>query len=95
MRLLILVGLVLLTGLSATQPAEAADRPNILFCFADDWGWPHAGAFGDPVVKTPAFDRLAREGVLFDHAHRSAGQVRRVSVYRCLSRVTPEGVART
>ena len=33
-------------------------RPNILFCFADDWGWPHAGAYGDKVVKTPAFDRL-------------------------------------
>ena len=39
-------------------------RPNILFAFADDWGWPHAGAYGDPVVKTPAFDRIAREGVL-------------------------------
>ena len=26
-------------------------RPNILFCIADDWGWPHAGAYGDKVVK--------------------------------------------
>lgn len=48
--------------------ARAAERPNVLFCIADDWGWPHAGAYGDPVVKTPAFDRLAREGVLFEHA---------------------------
>ncbi len=48
------------------------DRPNILFCIADDWGWPHAGAYGDPVVKTPAFDRLAQEGVLFDHAFVSS-----------------------
>jgi arylsulfatase A-like enzyme len=44
-------------------------QPNILFCMADDWGWPHAGAYGDPVVKTPAFDRLAAEGVLFEHAY--------------------------
>ena len=51
---------------------ESAKRPNILFCFADDWGWPHAGAYGDPVVKTPAFDRLAKEGVLFEHAYISS-----------------------
>ncbi len=46
--------------------------PNILFCIADDWGWPHAGVFGDPVVKTPSFDRLASEGVLFEHAFVSS-----------------------
>ena len=51
---------------------DSANRPNILFCFADDWGWPHAGAYGDPVVKTPAFDRLAKEGVLFQHAYISS-----------------------
>lgn len=48
--------------------AFGADRPNILLCIADDWGWPHAGAYGDEVVHTPTFDRLAREGVVFDHA---------------------------
>jgi arylsulfatase A-like enzyme len=47
-------------------------RPNILFAIADDWGWPHAGAYGDPVVRTPAFDRLSREGVLFRHAYVSS-----------------------
>jgi len=49
-----------------------AGRPNILFCIADDWGWPHAGAYGDAVVKTPAFDRIAGEGVLFRNAFVSA-----------------------
>ncbi|MEM7205215.1 MAG: sulfatase-like hydrolase/transferase [Planctomycetota bacterium] len=48
-------------------------RPNILFCIADDWGWPHASAYGDPVVRTPAFDRIAREGVLFRHASPKTG----------------------
>ena len=47
-------------------------QPNILFCIADDWGWPHAGAYGDAVVKTPTFDRLAKEGVLFEHAYVSS-----------------------
>jgi len=45
-------------------------RPNIIFCIADDWGWPHAGAYqNDTVVQTPAFDRIAREGVLFHNAY--------------------------
>ena len=51
---------------------SATTRPNILYCLADDWGFPHAGAYGDRVVKTPVFDRVAREGVLFTHAF-SAG----------------------
>lgn len=51
---------------------EVAKRPNILFCLADDWGWPHAGMYGDQVVETPAFDRLAKEGVLFTHTYVSA-----------------------
>ncbi len=50
------------------HPTSLADKPNILFCIADDWGWPHAGAYRDPIIKTPAFDRIAREGILFEHA---------------------------
>ena len=46
----------------------AAERPNILFAIADDWGL-HAGAYGTPWVKTPAFDRIAREGLLFRNAY--------------------------
>lgn len=52
--------------------ASADDRPNIVLAIADDWGWPHASAYGDPVVKTPTFDRLAKEGVLFNHAYVSS-----------------------
>jgi arylsulfatase A-like enzyme len=47
-------------------------RPNILFCLADDWSWPHAGIAADKVVKTPTFDRVAREGVLFENVFVSA-----------------------
>src|ERR1041384_3251300 len=43
------------------------ERPNILFALADDWSWPHAGVYGDKVVKVPNFDRLAGEGMLFTH----------------------------
>ena len=47
-------------------------RPNILFALADDWGWPFASIAGDPVVKTPVFDRVSRAGVLFTNAFVSA-----------------------
>jgi N-sulfoglucosamine sulfohydrolase len=55
-----------------TAPLTAAEpkpdpRPNILFAIADDWSWPHAGVYGDRVVQTPTFDRVAGEGVLFSH----------------------------
>lgn len=48
--------------------ATAQERPNILFCISDDQSYAHTGANGDPVVKTPAFDRIAREGLRFVHA---------------------------
>ena len=48
------------------------NRPNILFCLADDWSWPHASIAGDKVVKTPTFDQVAREGVLFENAFVTA-----------------------
>ena len=45
-----------------------AAPPNILFCISDDQSYAHTGANGDPVVQTPAFDRVAREGIRFTHA---------------------------
>ena len=52
--------------------SQQSKKPNIVFCLADDWGWPHAGAYGDKVVKTPNFDRIANEGVLFDNTYVSS-----------------------
>jgi arylsulfatase A-like enzyme len=49
--------------------ASDASRPNILFVLADDWGWGDAGAYGRTWIRTPAFDRLAREGLRFDNAY--------------------------
>ncbi|MBT3200114.1 MAG: sulfatase [Phycisphaerales bacterium] len=62
---------VLSVSLTA-RAAQAEKRPNIVFALADDWGWPHAGAYGDPVVKTPNFDNIAKEGVLFTNAYISS-----------------------
>ncbi len=68
-----LVGLVMLAGAShaAAQAAgqPAGSQPSILFAIADDWGYPNAGVYGDKVVRTPNFDRLAGQGVLFKRAY--------------------------
>jgi hypothetical protein len=58
-------------ALLTNNQADAQKQPNILLSLADDWG-AHAGAYGDKVVKTPVFDKLAKEGVLFQHAYISA-----------------------
>ncbi|MGA0059243.1 MAG: sulfatase [Planctomycetota bacterium] len=52
--------------------ASPEPPPNILFAIADDWGWPHAGCYGDTVVRTPTCDRLAAEGVRFEAAFVSS-----------------------
>ncbi|TWT82410.1 Choline-sulfatase [Planctomycetes bacterium CA13] len=56
----------------------SAERPNIVFAFADDWGF-HASAYGtlfpggvNDVVSTPNFDAIAEQGVLFSRAFVSA-----------------------
>jgi N-sulfoglucosamine sulfohydrolase len=60
-----LTGIYLFLCLSA---AAREQPPNILFAIADDWGL-HAGAYGTDWVKTPAFDRVAKEGLLFKNAY--------------------------
>src|SRR3954464_2474894 len=51
--------------------AQAAQKqqPNILFVIADDWSHGQAGVYGDRAVKTPNFDRVAREGALFSNSY--------------------------
>jgi N-sulfoglucosamine sulfohydrolase len=67
-RAFVSLAIALLT-LSATSDASGQTRPNIVFVIADDWSFPHAGAYGDKVARTPNFDRVAREGVLFTRAY--------------------------
>ncbi len=57
------------TFAESIAPLFAARRPNILFCIADDASYPHMGAYGCSWVKTPGFDRVAREGILFTNAY--------------------------
>lgn len=56
----------------ASCSQDAAPRPNIVFAISDDQSFAHTGAAGDPVVRTPVFDRISAEGVRFEHAFCNA-----------------------
>jgi len=69
---LMLIGTLLLASFSM---AAETKRPNIILCFADDWGY-YASCFADAkkpsvndCIKTPAIDTLAAEGINFNHAY--------------------------
>ncbi len=59
----------MLTRRALLAAAAAQKRkPNILLLLGDNWAAPHASILGDAVVRTPNFDRLAKEGVVFRNA---------------------------
>lgn len=84
LRMPLLTVLLFLSVFLPPCPSPAAEaprspRPNILFLFADDWGhyasiYAEAERRGTPndAIRTPNFDRVAREGVLFKNAHVTA-----------------------
>jgi N-acetylgalactosamine-6-sulfatase len=62
-RLLLLIAL----GLAASFVCAAAEtnRPNVVFIFADDWGWGDLSCHGNTWLKTPNLDKFASEGIDF------------------------------
>ena len=58
-------------GLGLALPA--AERPNVLFIFADDQRADTIAALGNPVIKTPNLDRLVARGVAFERAYMQGG----------------------
>ena len=71
---------VVLAVATTTQPADAADKPNIILVLTDDQGWtgtsvPMMMGRSDSrsdFYRTPALERLAREGMAFSNAYSPA-----------------------
>jgi arylsulfatase A-like enzyme len=59
---------LLLALLAAPLLATAAEKPNVLFIAVDDLR-PELGCYGNPIVKSPNIDRLAKSGMVFNHAY--------------------------
>jgi hypothetical protein len=55
---------LLLAPLAALHAADAP-KPNIVFIYADDWGWGDLSCHGNTWLKTPRLDKLASEGIDF------------------------------
>ena len=55
-----------------TIAITAADRPNILLFMADDLSWHDHGCYGNKELLTPNVDRLAADGMRFEHCYNSA-----------------------
>jgi arylsulfatase A-like enzyme len=45
--------------------AYGKEKPNVVILYADDWRFDTLGCAGNPIVKTPNLDALAKEGVRF------------------------------
>ena len=65
MKNLTLLTALLLATFASLPAAAPAQHPNVVFIFADDWGWGDLSSHGHPWLKTPHLDRLAREGTDF------------------------------
>lgn len=60
------IAALLLIPLSASLAADAPKRPiNLLFVITDQQRWDALGCMGNPILKTPHLDQLAREGARF------------------------------
>ena len=67
---LVLIGI---SGRCVSQEKEnTIDRPNIIVFLADDLGYGDLACYGNPIIKTPNIDQLAKEGVLLTDCHSGA-----------------------
>jgi arylsulfatase A-like enzyme len=64
----ILLVIVVLSAFTHKATINSQKRPNILFLIADDAGIDFS-TYGSSFVNTPTFDRVAKEGLLFNKAY--------------------------
>jgi arylsulfatase A len=74
MELPVVIAIIaILAGVSSSAMA-APDKPNVSLILGDDMGIDSVAAFNAKLgLKTPAIDRLAREGMSFMDAHSTSG----------------------
>lgn len=70
MKLNLPAGLLVIFAFAQVEARAADDpkRPNLVLIIADDMAWNDCGAYGNPKIRTPNIDKLAREGMRFDRA---------------------------
>ena len=66
---------ILLLGggvLGSLALAAAPNHPNIIWIVSEDNSAYTVGAYGDPLARTPVLDRMAEQGIVFDHCYATA-----------------------
>lgn len=63
MKPIILSYILMVFGLAAYS--QTAQKPNIIYIYADDLGYGETGPYGQTKIKTPNLDRMASEGMTF------------------------------
>ncbi|GAB2777861.1 sulfatase [Rhabdobacter roseus] len=69
MKILPFLLLILVSAGFWFEPPLPPKRPNILLVISDDQSFAHTSISGCSFVRTPHFDRVAREGTLFTNAY--------------------------
>lgn len=69
-------GLALLLGLHAAGPARAATRPDVVFLLLDTTRADRLGIYGNARPTSPALDRLAADGILFERHYANSHATR-------------------
>ncbi len=69
---IIAILLVLLPFSTINAQSVNVKQPNILFCITDDQSWVHTSFAGEKAITTPAFDKVASEGIYFRNAFCAA-----------------------
>ena len=67
-----LIFMLLLSGACSTS--KSPEKPNFIFAISDDQGYPYASAYGTRFIRTPGFDRIAAEGLLFNNVYCAVPQ---------------------
>jgi N-acetylgalactosamine-6-sulfatase len=65
MKLKTLLHFLCLSAPLGDLAAGESPKPNIVFIYADDWGWGDLSCHGSTWLKTPNIDRLASQGIDF------------------------------
>lgn len=70
-----IIGIFASVNVACGSSNQSKDQklPNILFIFADDWGYGDLGCYGNKEVQTPNLDKLASEGVRFTQFYVTSG----------------------
>lgn len=57
---------------NSPREKEQEKKPNIILIIADDMSWNDSGAYGHKTIRTANIDKMANDGMRFDHAYVTA-----------------------